>query len=125
MERIDQLMEFLSLTKAIYQKARMVDADMEQNEAGQLEALQDLFDRRQQVIEALSEQPLPGWSGEERDLIEEIQELELDLQPVMKKLHAEFSAQMARLSQRKQASGKLAGAYRQSSAGGSFIDQRK
>lgn len=121
----DQLSSFLSQTQAIYTHAQSLDSDMDKNDEGQLERLQDLFDQRQETIEALADDFAGEWAGEEQAIIAEIQQTEIQLQPLMTRLHEQFSLQMNRLNQTRQASGKYAGAYRQSNAGGSFIDQRK
>ncbi|MFC4711680.1 flagellar protein FliT [Planococcus dechangensis] len=124
-EKTDLLTEFLSLTTAIYTQASSVDSDMEKNNVEQLETLQDLFVQRQQTIEILASQAPGEWSAEQQHVIGQIQVIEVELQPLMGKLHEQFSIQMNRISQTKQASGKYAGAYRQTASGGSFIDQRK
>ena len=123
--RLAQRTEFFAQTQAIYNQAQRLRADMEKNEADQLEILQDLFDRRQQTLEALAEKPAGEWSEQERSVIEDIQQTEIQLQPLMTNLHEQFSVQMNRLNQTRQASGKYAGANRQTASGGSFIDQRK
>ncbi len=124
-ERTELLTGFLSLTTAIHTQASAIDSDMEKNNAEQLETLQDLFDQRQQTIETLASQATGEWNAEQQQLIGQIQEIEVELQPLIGKLHKQFSVQMNRISQTKQASGKYAGAYRQTASGGSFIDQRK
>ena len=123
--RIDGLTEFLKQTQAIYTQAQSIDSDMDKNEAGQLERLQDLFDSRQETIEALSAAGTDDWSDNEKAIINDIQQLEIQLQPLLKRVHEQFTVQMTRLGQARKVSGQYAGAYRQPTSGGSFIDQRK
>ena len=123
--RTDGLTDFLTKTQAIYAQAQSIDSDMDKNEAGQLERLQDLFDSRQETIEALSAAGTDDWSDDEKAIIDDIQQLEIQLQPLLKRVHEQFTVQMARLGQARKVSGQYAGAYRQPTSGGSFIDQRK
>ena len=123
--RTDGLTEFLTQTQAIYAQAQAIDSDMDKNEAGQLEQLQDLFDSRQETIEALSAAGTDDWSDDEKAIIDDIQQLEIQLQPLLKRVHEQFTVQMTRLGQARKVSGQYAGAYRQPTSGGSFIDQRK
>ena len=125
MKRIERLTEFLKQTQEIYGQATLIDSDMDKNEAGQLELLQDLFDERQGTIEALADEITGDWSRDEQAIIDDIQQIEIQLQPLLKRVHEQFSTQMARLGQTRKVSGKYAGAYRQTASGGSFIDQRK
>lgn len=124
-KRIDGLTEFLAQTQAIYEQAQLIDSDMDKNELAQLERLQALFDSRQETIEALAAQGTSEWSSDEQAIIAEIQQTEIQLQPLMQRVHEQFSAQMTRLGQARKVSGQYAGAYRQTASGGSFIDQRK
>ena len=124
-KRIDGLTEFLAQTQAIYEQAQLIDSDMDKNEAGQLELLQELFEERQATIETLAGEITGDWSADEQAIIANIQQTEIQLQPLMQAVHEQFSAQMARLGQTRKVSGKYAGAYRQTASGGSFIDQRK
>jgi len=123
--RIDGLSEFLTQTQAIYQQAALIDSDMDKNEEGQLERLQDLFNERQETIEALADRATGEWSADEQAIIDKIQQTEIQMQPLLKQVHEQFSLQMARLGQARKVSGQYAGAYRQTASGGSFIDQRK
>ena len=123
--RIDSLTEFLTQTQAIYQQAQLIDSDMDKNELAQLERLQELFDNRQETIETLAAQGTSEWSADEQAIIAEIQQTEIQLQPLMQTVHEQFAAQMTRLGQARKVSGQYAGAYRQTASGGSFIDQRK
>ncbi|KYG57877.1 hypothetical protein [Planococcus maritimus] len=123
--RTDGLTDFLTKTQDIYAQAQSIDSDMDKNEAGQLERLQDLFDSRQETIEALSAAGTDDWSDDEKAIIDDIQQLEIQLQPLLKRVHEQFTVQMARLGQARKVSGQYAGAYRQPTSGGSFIDQRK
>ncbi|MEZ0480698.1 flagellar protein FliT [Planococcus sp. SSTMD024] len=124
-KRIDGLTEFLAQTQAIYEQAQLIDSDMDKNELAALERLQELFDSRQETIETLAAQGTGEWSADERAIITEIQQTELQLQPLMQTVQKQFSAQMTRLGQTRKVSGQYAGAYRQPTSGGSFIDQRK
>ncbi|MDE4085017.1 flagellar protein FliT [Planococcus maritimus] len=124
-KRIDGLTEFLAQTQAIYEQAQLIDSDMDKNELAPLERLQELFDSRQETIEALAAQGTSEWAVDEQAIIAKIQQTEIQLQPLMQTVHEQFAAQMARLGQARKVSGQYAGAYRQPTSGGSFIDQRK
>ncbi|WP_434401043.1 flagellar protein FliT [Planococcus sp. 11815] len=124
-KRIDGLTEFLAQTQAIYEQAQLIDSDMDKNELAPLERLQELFDSRQETIEALAAQGTSEWSADEQAIIAKIQQTEIQLQPLMQTVHEQFAAQMARLGQARKVSVQYAGAYRQPTSGGSFIDQRK
>ena len=122
------LMELLELTKELQRQAVTVNSKMENNGDGQLEALQELFEKRQVIIGNLDE--LIGtegfrWTLEDRGLIAEMKILEESLQPMINGLHQAFGKQMNRISQTKHMSKKYIGAYQNSGAGGSFIDKRK
>jgi flagellar protein FliT len=123
-----KLMELLELTKELHSQAVMIDSKMENNGDGQLEALQEQFDKRQAVIKNLEQFiEIEGfrWVDEDRGMIAELKLLEESLQPIINGLHQNFGKQMNRISQTKQMSKKYIGAYQNSGAGGSFIDQRK
>lgn len=124
-KRIDGLTDFLAQTQAIYEQAQLIDSDMDKNELTQLERLQALFDSRQETIEALAAQGTGEWSTDEQAIIDEIQQTEIQLQPLMQTVQEQFAAQMTRLGQARKVSGQYASAYRQTTNGGSFIDQRK
>lgn len=122
------LMELLGLTKELHRQAATIDSKMENNGDGQLEALQDQFDKRQVIIGNLAESiGTEGfhWSAEDQGVIAELKLLEESLQPIIADLHKDFGKQMNRISQTKQMSKKYIGAYQNSGVGGSFIDKRK
>jgi flagellar protein FliT len=124
----ENLMELLELTKELHRQAATVDSKMENNDDGQLEALQEQFDNRQVIIGNLAESVgAEGfqWSAEDRVVIAELKLLEESLQPLINSLHQAFGKQMNRISQTKHMSKKYIGAYQNSGAGGSFIDKRK
>lgn len=123
--RIDTLTEFLAQTQAIYEQAQSIDSHMDKNELTQLERIQELFDSRQETIEALADRVTDEWSTDEQAIIAKIQQTEVQLQPLMQTVHEQFSIQINRLGQARKVSGQYAGAYRQTASGGSFIDQRK
>ena len=50
-----RLAEFLELTEKLNAQAKTVHSKMDNNEAGQIESMQALFERRQAVIDQLSE----------------------------------------------------------------------
>jgi flagellar protein FliT len=123
-----KLMELLELTKELHLQANAVDSKMENNGDGQLETLQELFEKRQVIIGNLAE--LIGtegfrWTSEDRALIVELKMLEESLQPLINDLHQAFGTQLNRISQTKHMSKKYISAYQNSSVGGSFIDKRK
>jgi hypothetical protein len=122
------LMELLELTKELQRQATKVDSKMENNGDGQLEALQELFDKRQAIIGNLAECIRTEgfrWTVEDRGVIAELKMLEESLHPIITGLHLAFGTQMNRISQTKHMSKKYIGAYQNSGAGGSFIDKRK
>ena len=121
-------MELLELTKELHRQATKVDSKMENNGDGQLEALQEQFDKRELIIANLAECiGTEGfqWSAEDRVVITELKLLEESLHPLINSLHHAFGKQMNRISQTKHMSKKYIGAYQNSGAGGSFIDKRK
>lgn len=127
-EKHTALPEFLQLTNEIYRQAKTVHLKMEDNEDGQLEVLQELFNKRQLAIEKFDRciQHVDfDWTSEDRHLIEQLKEIEQSLQPLMKNLHKSFLSQMNRITQTKQASAKYMGAYQNMATEGSFIDKRK
>ena len=122
------LAELLKLTKELLQKAGRIDSKMENNEDGQLEQLQVLFDKRKNSIEALAifiEPEEFRWTAEDREQIQELKILEESLQMLITDLYQTFGDQLKRINQTKQMSKKYIGAYQNMSAGGSFIDKRK
>ena len=120
-------MELLQLTKELHRQATKVDSKMENNDDGQLEALQEQFDKRQVILGNLASIGAEGfqWSVEDRVVIAELKLLEESVQPLINSLHQAFGKQMNRISQTKHMSKKYIGAYQNSGAGGSFIDKRK
>ena len=122
------LIELLELTKELHRQAATIDSKMENNGDGQLEALQEQFDKRQAIIRNLAqfiETEGFRWTDEDRIVIAEMKLLEESFQPIITDLHKDFGKQMSRISQTKNMSKKYVGAYQNSGAGGSFIDKRK
>lgn len=122
------LKDLLELTRALHQNASVVDSKMENNEEGQLEQLQELFEKRKDSIDALS--GFIGtngfrWTSDDMHLIRELKEMEEPLQILIKELYQAFGDQLKRINQTKQMSKKYIGAYQNMGTGGSFIDQRK
>lgn len=122
------LTDLLEQTKELHQKAAAVDTKMENNEDGQLEELQALFEQRQETIGLLS--GFIGtdgfhWTKSDREKISDLKQLEEVLQPLINGLHKAFGEQLNRINQTKQMSKKYMGAYQNAGAGGSFIDKRK
>lgn len=122
------LTDLLQQTKELHGKASAIDVKMENNEDGQLEELQEMFEKRQETIACLS--AFTGsdgfnWTASDREKISELKELEETLQPMVKGLYRAFGEQLNRINQTKQMSKKYIGAYQNMGAGGSFIDKRK
>lgn len=123
-----RLAEFLELTQKLNAQAKAVHSKMDDNEVEQLENVQALFERRQAVIDQLSEYTKAAefeWTAEDKRVIRQLKDHEDELQPLLNNLHQSFTVQMNRLNQTSQASKKYVGAYQTKSTGGSFIDQRK
>ena len=123
-----RLAEFLDLTQKLNAQAKTVHTKMDNNEAGQIESMQALFERRQTVIDQLSEYTKAAefkWTTEDKEVISQLKGYEDEMQPLLNKLHQSFTTQMNRLNQTSQASKKFVGAYQTKSTEGSFIDQRK
>ncbi|WP_281863650.1 flagellar protein FliT [Planomicrobium okeanokoites] len=123
-----RLAEFLELTEKLNAQAKTVHTKMDNNEAGQIESMQALFERRQAVIDQLSEYTKAAefeWTSEDKKVISQLKGYEDEMQPLLIKLHQSFTTQMNRLNQTSQASKKYVGAYQTKSTEGSFIDQRK
>lgn len=123
-----RLAEFLELTEKLNAQAKTVHSKMENNEEGQLESVQVLFERRQAVIDQLSEYTKAAefeWTTEDKKVISQLKGYEDEMQPLLNRLHQSFTTQMNRLNQTSQASKKYVGAYQTKSTEGSFIDQRK
>ncbi|WP_341202108.1 flagellar protein FliT [Planomicrobium okeanokoites] len=123
-----RLAEFLELTEKLNAQAKTVHTKMDNNEAGQIESIQALFERRQAVIDQLSEYTKAAefeWTSEDKKVISQLKGYEDEMQPLLNKLHQSFTTQMNRLNQTSQASKKYVGAYQTKSTEGSFIDQRK
>lgn len=122
------LIDLLQQTKELHGKASAIDVKMENNEDGQLEELQAMFEKRQETIARLSAfTGIDGfnWTASDREKISELKELEETLQPMVKGLYRAFGEQLNRINQTKQMSKKYIGAYQNMGAGGSFIDKRK
>lgn len=123
-----RLAEFLDLTEKLNAQAKAVHSKMDDNEVEQIEAVQALFEKRQAVIDQLSEytkNPEFTWTTDDKKVIKQLKNHEEELQPLLNKLHQSFTTQMNRLNQTSQVSQKYVGAYQTKSIGGSFIDQRK
>lgn len=123
-----RLTELLQLTEEIFHKAQAIRSTMEDNDTEQIIAVQELFDQREITIQELDQAKQQSdfqWTDEDRKTIAKLKVLEKQLQPLMKGLHQAFLTQMNRISQTKQVSRKYIGAYQNTAAGGSFIDQRK
>jgi flagellar protein FliT len=123
-----ELNTLLKLTEEVYAQALTVHSNMEDNEPEKLEAVQNLFERRQEVIEQLDaqmRQPNFQWAPTDRDSITRLQDYEQKLQPLLNGLHQSFLTKMNRINQNKQVSKKYFGAYQNTSTEGSFIDKRK
>ena len=122
------LTEFLQLSEKILHQAQAVHSKMEDNDDEQLDEIQELFSKRQQVIEHMKsyiQQANFKWTAEDRIIIEMLKEIEQSLQPLMNSLHQSFLSQMNRITQTKQVSTKYMGAYQNMATEGSFIDKRK
>jgi len=122
------LTEFLQLTEEIYHQTKAVHSKMEDNDNEQLDAIQALFDIRQQAIEQLEsyiQKTTFEWTAEDKLVILQLKEIEQTLQPLMNSLHQSFLLQMNRITQTKQVSTKYMGAYQNMATEGSFIDKRK
>ena len=123
-----RLTELLELTEEVYAQAKAIQSKMEDNDAEQLEAVQSLFEKRQNVIEQLDvymKKTALDWTDEDHKTIAKLKNYEEKLQPLINGLHQAFLTQMNRISQTKQVSKKYIGAYQSTATGGSFIDQRK
>ena len=124
----ENLIKLLELTKELHRLADIVDSKMENNGDGQLEILQEQFEKRELIIGYLAECiGTEGfqWNAEDRGVIAELTLLEESLQPLINDLHQAFGKQMNHISQTKHMSMKYNGAYQNSGVGGSFIDKRK
>ncbi|MGI2328507.1 flagellar protein FliT [Planococcus sp. YIM B11945] len=121
------LKHILQLTEDVLAQAQAINAQMKENEAGQLEDLDSLFDKRGKAIlrlDALMQQKFIRWNDEDRILISRLQQAEQQLQPLITGLHQAFLKQINRMNQTKQVSQKYIGAYQNMATDGSFIDKR-
>lgn len=122
------LTQLLDQTKELLERASKIDFKMENNENGQLEAVQELFEKRQASIDQLAAMiniKEFSWTLKEREKIAELKLIEQALQPLITSLYESFGDQLKRVSQSKKMSIKYIGAYQNMGAGGSFIDKRK
>ena len=122
------LAEFLQVTKEIQNQSKALHSNMKDNEAGQVENLQSLFDKRQQLIDELEpymQQSTFQWTDEDKQIIHQLKDLQQMIQPLMTGLHQSFKTQMNQINQTKQGSRKFVRAYQNVSTEGSFIDKRK
>ena len=123
-----ELHTLLEITEEVYNQSLTVHPNMEENEPEKLEALQNLFEKRQEVIEQLDthiRQPNFQWAPTDREQIGKLQVYEQKLQPLLNGLHQSFLAKMNKINQNKQVSKKYFDAYQNNSTEGSFIDKRK
>ena len=123
-----ELNELLQHTEEILLKAQAVQTKMEDNDTEHLEAIQLLFDKRQEVIQQLDatlQKKDFQWTDNDKETINKLKDHEQKLQPLMNGLHQSFLSQMMRISQTKQVSKKYIGAYQNTATEGSFIDKRK
>ncbi|WP_416145171.1 flagellar protein FliT [Planococcus koreensis] len=124
----EYLKELLEQTRELLTRAKLIDCKMENNDDGQLEAVQALFENRQLAIDKLAGAINAkgfSWTPADREKIAELKVLEQDLQPLVTGLHEAFGNQLKRIGQSKKMSMKYIGAYQNMGAGGSFIDKRK
>lgn len=124
----ESLQQLLKLTERILIKAKMIGSKMEDNEAEDLVEVQGLFEQRQAVIdglEAVRTESGFNWSPEGKVMAARLQEAELQLNPLMQRLHQAFTKQMNRISQTKQMSQKYRNSYQTAPADGTFFDTRK
>ena len=122
------LTEFLQLSEKILHQAQAIHSKMEDNDHEQVDEIQELFSKRQQVIEQMEshiQQANFKWTAEDRIKIEKLKEIEQSLQPLMNSLYQSFLSQMNRIMQTKQVSTKYMGAYQNMATEGSFRDKRK
>lgn len=122
------LAKFLQVTKEIHNQVKILDSNMKDNENGQVENLQSLFEKRQQLInqlESFKQQADFQWTEEDKQIILQLKDLQQMIQPLMNGLHQSFKTQMNQINQSKQGSRKFVGAYQNVSTEGSFIDKRK
>jgi hypothetical protein len=118
----------LQITEKIHEQAKAIRTKMENNDAEQLETLQLLFDKREIVIQELDtymQQEGFQWTEGDRKVINQLNEYELILKPLMDGLHRSFLTQMNQISQTKQVTQKYFGAYQNMKTNGSFFDKRK
>jgi flagellar protein FliT len=124
----NELATLLKLTEEVYTQALSINSNMEENEPEELEAVERLFEKRQEVInqlETYTKQSNFQWAPTDRQQIEKLQNYEQKLQPLLNGLHQSLLAKMNRINQNKQVSKKYFGAYQNTSTEGSFIDKRK
>ena len=124
----NELHTLLKITEEVYNQSLTVRPNMEENEPEELEAVQNLFERRQEVIEQLEthmRQPNFQWAPTDREQIAKLQDYEQKLQPLLNGLHQSFLAKMNKINQNKQVSKKYFDTYQNTSTEGSFIDKRK
>ena len=122
------LADFLQHSKEIAEQAKTIRSNMEENEVEQLEALQGLFEKRQDLLQQLAEFIQHAdfkWTEDDKQVLQQLKAYDDMLQPLLNNLHQSFLAQMNRVSQTKQVSTKYMGAYQNLSSEGSFIDKRK
>lgn len=126
-EKQIQLTAILEITQEIYAKANAVQEKMEDNEPEQIEALQQLAEKREKVIKQLDDvmkEPGFQWSIDDKVIIQELKELNSKLEPLMNRLYQSFQKQIQRMNQSKHISSK----YAVNPVGimdGAYIDKRK
>ncbi|MGE6487484.1 flagellar protein FliT [Paenisporosarcina sp. NPDC076898] len=122
------LADYLQLTEEIHNQAKKLYSNMKDNENGQVENLQSLFEKRQQLIDELEsyiQQADFQWTDEDKQIIHQVKDFQQMIESLMTGLHQSFKTQMKQINQTKQGSRKFIGAYQNVSTEGSFIDKRK
>lgn len=122
------LTDLLQITEDISKQAKAIHSNMNQNEPKQLENLQILVEKREDVMKQLDsymQQKDFLWTEEDKQKIQKLKMLDQTLQPQMNNLYQSFLKQMNRINQTKQVSKKYIGAYQNMTTDGSFIDKRK
>lgn len=115
-------------TKAIYEQCQFIDHDMDQNDLGKIETLQQLLDVRGQMIKELDSiyrDTSPEWSVVERAQIKQMKEWEQISQPKLNRVFQAFTNQMDKFQQGR----KLTNYYQEkveiTYTEGAYFDKRK
>ncbi len=128
MGNVTRILRLTQLTEAIYNKASLLDAKMDNNRSDDLEMLLELFADRQAVIEEvdkLMKQLDFEWTAEERKIAVRLKILDQKLQPLLNGLYHAYKIQIERINQTKQMSVKYKNSYQNASVDGTFFDARK